>query len=60
MSISGVEVFSLLDSGSDVTLRPPAIVKGVQLKPVKQALYAANGTKITVLGEAEVVASLCW
>jgi len=56
MSISGVEVFGLLDSGSDVTLLPTAIVKGVQLKPVKQALYAANGTKVPVLGEAEVVA----
>jgi len=56
MSISGVEVFGLLDSGSDVTLLPTAIVKGVQLKPVKQALYAANDTKVPVLGEAEVEA----
>ena len=55
--IENEPAIALLDTGSEVTLLPASVVSGCTLKPVKQRLYAANGTEIRVLGEVEIAAT---
>ena len=45
---------ALLDTGSEVTLVPSKFVSSNQMIPTDQKLQAANGSEITVLGEAEL------
>ena len=45
---------ALLDTGSEVTLVPSNFVSTNQMIPTDQKLQAANGSEITVLGEAEL------
>ena len=47
----------LLDTGSDVTLLPLAVVANTQREPTTRRLLAANGTSIKVVGTATVAAS---
>ena len=47
----------LLDTGSDVTLLPLAVVANTQCEPTTRRLLAANGTSIKVVGTATVAAS---
>jgi transposase InsO family protein len=46
----------LVDTGSDVTIFPASVVRGVEVKPTSQKLVAANGTSIAILGTAIVMA----
>ena len=50
--IGGKECRALIDTGSEITLVPYAVVNGVMLKPSDQQLQAANRTTIVVRGEA--------
>ena len=55
LAIENEPTLAILDTGSEVTLIPAALVKGVTLKPVSRRVYAANGTDIDVLGEVEIL-----
>ena len=48
----------LLDTGSDVTLFPHALVRGLPLDQCVVDLSAANGTSISILGAGTVTAKL--
>ena len=41
----------LLDSGSEISLMPPSMIDPAELSPTSHALRAANGTRISVLGQ---------
>jgi predicted aspartyl protease len=47
----------LVDTGSDVTIFPASVVRGVEVKPTSQKLVAANGTSIAILGTAILMAT---
>ena len=48
----------LLDTGSDVTLFLEPVVKDYQLRESDIELFAANGTRIPVIGTVTVIAKL--
>ena len=58
LTINGQLVDCLLDSGSEVTLLPESLCKGMELKPTDKVLVAANGTSIEVLGTVRLLAQL--
>jgi predicted aspartyl protease len=47
----------LVDTGSDLTIFPASVVRGVEVKPTSQKLVAAKGTSISILGTAIVMAT---
>jgi len=44
----------LLDKGSDITLIPTSVAKGVTVTKMNHTLTAANGTDIKFLGEVSL------
>ena len=52
--VDGREQDCLLDTGSEVSLLPASLVPKSQIRPTDYTLRAANGTRIEVLGCAEV------
>jgi len=54
MELGGKKLLCLLDSGCDVTLVPQTVVsaiKGLEVTPSSQHLWAANDTEIEITGE---------
>ena len=58
LAIAGRPCSCLLDKGSDVTLFPYALVRGLPLYRCTVDLSAVNGTSISILGEITVTAKL--
>ena len=56
--IAGRTCSCLLDTGSDVTLFPHALVRGLPLDQLVFNLSTANGTSIPILGAMTVTAKL--
>src|SRR6266516_448692 len=56
--IAGVKHKCLLDTGADFSLIPRKLVPQATLYPVQTEIFAANGTKIEVLGEITVAFKL--
>ena len=54
IQVNGRYYNCLLDTGSDVTIFPYAMMKGRKLHPTTTTLMAANGTPILLLGRATV------
>ena len=54
--IAGRTWICLMDTGSDVTLLPHALVRGLPLDQCVVDLYAVNGTSIPILGAVTVTA----
>jgi len=50
----GAKVQCLVDSGCDHSIIPKSKVKEANLSPTKIDLFAANGTKISVIGQVRV------
>ena len=57
VTIAGRPCHCLLDTGSEVTLIPSLLAKGVRIEPTSQRLIAANGTTIPVTGSATITVS---
>jgi len=53
-TINGSPHLCLVDTGSEVSLVPFKIVRGVTLDPCNRSLMAANGSEIRVLGEVHL------
>ena len=58
--VDGRERDCLLDSGSEVSILPSSLVLRDQLAPTSYTLKAANGSEITVLGQATVPLMTPW
>ena len=56
LSVADKVVYSLLDSGAEITLIPTANSEGMQLEPYTRKVYAANGTEIHIRGVVEFCA----
>ena len=56
--INGSLYKCLVDSGSDLTIIPSAVVAGLSVEPCQQRLLAANGTPIRVTGQINVQAHM--
>lgn len=54
LKINNRRVSALLDSGCEFSVCGRRLIPDVQLQPTTQRLYAANGTPIELLGEAEI------
>lgn len=58
MQLNGAPVRCLFDSGCEHTMVPASLVKGWQLQPTTQIMYAANGSKIPLLGQVRIKLAL--
>ena len=54
MVLNGRERMCLLDSGCETSVVPPDCTDGVHLRKTRSRLFAANGTKVPLLGEARL------
>jgi len=52
--VGGQACDCLLDTGSDVTLIPASVAKGITVMETNHTLTAANGTDIKLLGEVSL------
>ena len=62
MEVNGKSVDCLIDTGSEVNLMPAEMLDANEIQPTSRKLQAANGTRIGVLGEVELlvqVANIC-
>ena len=55
MRVNNHSVSALLDSGAGVTVFPASLVYPSQIRPTTERVTAANGSRISVLGEARVM-----
>ena len=58
LQLHGRGVYGLLDTGCDTSVISRRVVPNEPLKPTTQKLFAANGTEIALLGDAELTMTL--
>lgn len=54
VSVYGRSFLALVDSGCELNLAPPSVLRDERLSPVTQCVFAANGTPIEISGRAEI------
>src|SRR5271165_6302196 len=54
LTVEGKRMASLLDTGCDLSVIGSRVLPGLQIRPTKCTLFAANGASIPLLGEADI------
>jgi len=57
IQIKGKSYLALIDSGCEMSLCPARLIHSTAIKPSNQQVFAANGTPIEIVGQAQLVFS---